>query len=145
MTRKHMPHMVAVMRPFPYHIDIRATVAQAADMMREHGIRHLVVMDGDVLESVISERDIERIHIPGRPDYDPGLLVGDVCPPRAFIADISDPLDRILDVMAEKRLGSVPVTKDGELVGIFTSADAFHSYAQLLRECFDEPPGNDAA
>jgi acetoin utilization protein AcuB len=140
-----MPHMVAVMRPFPYHVDIRTTLAEAADLMKEHGVRHLAVMDGDVLESIISERDIERTHTPGHMHEDGHLLVGDVCPQRAFIADISDPLDRILDVMAEKRLGAVLVTKDGELVGIFTSADAFHCYAQLLREHFDSPPGNEAA
>lgn len=145
MTRRHMPHMVAVMRPFPYHIDIRATLATAADLMREHGVRHLAVMDGDVLESIISERDINRTHTPGHLHEDTHLLVGDVCPPRAFVADISDPLDRILDVMAEKRLGAVLVTKDGELVGIFTSADAFHRHAELLREHFDDTPGNEAA
>lgn len=145
MTRKHMPHMVAVMKPFPYHIDIRAKLSDAAVLMREHGIRHLAVMDGDVLESIISERDIERAHIPGHLNDDANLLVGDICPPRAFIADISDPLDRILDVMAEKRLGAVLVTKDGDLAGIFTSADACHRYADMLREHFDQPPGNEAA
>jgi acetoin utilization protein AcuB len=145
MTRRHMPHMVAVMRPFPYHIDIRATVIQAADLMREHGIRHLAVMDDNVLESIISERDIERTHTPGHLQEETSLLVGDICPQRAFVADISDPLDRILDVMAEKRLGAVLVTKDGELVGIFTSADAFSRHAELLREHFDETPGNEAA
>lgn len=145
MTRKHMPHMVAVMRPFPYHIDIRATAKDAVAVMREHGIRHLAVMDGDVLESIISERDLERAHVPGHLNDDANLLVGDVCPPRAFIADISDPLDRILDVMAEKRLGAVLVTKDGELAGIFTSSDACHRYAEMLREHFDPTPGNEAA
>jgi len=145
MTRKHMPYMVAVMSPFPYHVDIRAPVTQAADLMREHGIRHLAVMDGSVLESIISERDIERTHTPGHLDQETHLLVGDICPQRAFVADISDPLDRILDVMAEKRLGAVLVTKDGELVGIFTSADAFARYAELLREHFDDTPGNEAA
>jgi len=145
MTRKHMPPMVAVMHPFPYHVDIRATVVQAADLMREHGIRHLAVMDGNALESIISERDIERTRTPGHLQDEASLLVGDICPQRAFVADISDPLDRILDVMAEKRLGAVLVTKDGELVGIFTSADAFQNYAALLRENFDDTPGSEAA
>jgi acetoin utilization protein AcuB len=145
MTRKHMPPMVAVMHPFPYHVDIRATLTEAADLMREHGVRHLAVMDGNVLESIISERDIERTHTPGHVGDEASLLVGDICPQRAFLADISDPLDRILDVMAEKRLGAVLVTKDGELVGIFTSVDAFNGYADMLREHFDETPGNEAA
>lgn len=145
MTHKHMPPMVAVMRPFPYHIDIRATLLEAAALMHEHGIRHLAVMDGDVLESIVSERDIERTHMPGHLHDDANLLVGDICPTRAFVADISDPLDKILDVMADKRLGAVLVTKDGELAGIFTAADAYHCYAELLRAHFDNTPGNEAA
>jgi len=146
MTRRqHIPPMVAVMTPFPYHIDIRARLSDAAALMHEHGIRHLAVMDGDSLESIISERDIERTHIPGHLNDDTNLLVGDICPSRAFIADISDPLDRILDVMSEKRLGAVLVTKDGELAGIFTSSNACQRYAELLREHFDHTPGNEAA
>ena len=67
-------------------------------------------------------------------ELDPDLRVGDVCPPRAYMADVNDPLDRILEAMATTHIGAVLVTRDAELAGIFTLQDACRLLAQQLRE-----------
>lgn len=144
---RHIPQMVAVMTPFPYHIEASSALALARNMMEEHDIRHLPVLEeGDVI-GVISERDLERATIPGHPlREETELTVGDLCTQQPYFVDISDPLDRVLDAMAEKRLGSALVLKDGELAGIFTAMDACRLLAQTLREQFPHPsPGIDAA
>lgn len=144
---RHMPQMVAVMTPFPHHIDASATLRDAVAMMETHEIRHLPVFEqGDVI-GVISERDLERAHIPGRLlREETELVVGDLCRRRPLFVDVADPLDRVLDALAEKRLGSVLVLKDGELAGVFTATDACTLLAELLREQFHPaPPGTDAA
>jgi acetoin utilization protein AcuB len=46
--------------------------------------------------------------------------------------------------MAEKRIGSAIVAKDGKLVGIFTVTDACRALAQVLEGQQGEEP-NDAA
>jgi acetoin utilization protein AcuB len=59
---------------------------------------------------------------------------------------VADPLDRVLDAMTEKRLGSVLVLKEGELAGVFTASDACQLLAELLRDQFHPaPPGTSAA
>lgn len=135
MTIKKMPQMVSAMTPFPYHIDIGEPAYKAEEMMHAHGFRHLPVLDGDVIEGMVSERDLARATAPGHTLLDePSLLVGDICATRVFVADVSDPLDRILDVMAKKHIGAVVVAKDGVLAGIFTDADACRILATQLRE-----------
>lgn len=144
---RHMPQMVAVMTPFPHHIDAQAPLNEAVAMMEAHEIRHLPVLhQGDVV-GVISERDLERAHIPGHPLRDETeLVVGDLCRRRPLFVDVADPLDRVLDALADKRLGSVLVLKDGELAGVFTASDACRLMAELLRDQFHPPPpGTDAA
>lgn len=144
---RHMPQMVSVMTPFPYHIDANAPLAAARALMDEHSIRHLPVFeDGDIV-GIVSERDIERAHIPGHPlREETELVVGDLCTHRPYFVDVADPLHIVLDAMAEKRLGSVLVLKEGELAGLFTAVDACHLLSQILLEQFaPQPPGTDAA
>jgi hypothetical protein len=48
--------------------------------------------------------------------------------------------------MADKRIGSALVLKEGELVGVFTSIDAYRLLANTLRDQFPAPtPGTEAA
>ena len=144
---RHIPQMVAVMTPFPYHIAADATLAAAVAMMDEHNVRHLPVFDAGDIVGILSERDIERAKIPGHPLRDETeLRVGDLCTQRPYFVDVSDPLDRVLDVLVEKRIGSALVLKEGELAGVFTSVDACGLLARLLREQFGPtPPGTEAA
>src|SRR4051812_17653897 len=130
---RHMPQMLVVMTPFPHHIDVGASLTAAAQMMEEHAIRHLPVFErGDII-GVISQRDLQRAHPPGHPlSSETELVVGDLCTIPPYFVDVSDPLDRVLDAMADKRLGSALVLKEGDLVGVFTAVDAYRLLTDML-------------
>jgi acetoin utilization protein AcuB len=136
---KAIPPMKAVMTPFPYWVDINAPVARALAIMQEHAIRHLPVMQGGDLVSVLGVRELQRATESSEPD----LCVRDVCEPGPYVVELFEPLDRVLHHMAEHRLDSVLVTKDGKLAGIFTVSDACRHFGKLLRSLF--PPGGDSA
>lgn len=128
----HMPTLAALMTPFPLHVDINATVETALALMEEHGVHHLpVTRDGD-LETVISRRDIERANAPGHRLEEQQLYVHDLCARRPYIADIHDPLDKILLAMADTGIGSVLVMREGELAGIVTITDVLHFCGKYL-------------
>lgn len=130
----HMPTLAALMTPFPYHIDIGATVEEALELMEAHAVHHLpVTRDGD-LETVISRGDIERANAPGHRLEEQQLYVHDLCARRPYIADIHDPLDRILLAMADTGIGSVLVMREGELAGIVTVTDALRFCGEYLAE-----------
>ncbi|WP_444928661.1 CBS domain-containing protein [Microbulbifer sp. SSSA002] len=130
----HIPTLAALMTPFPYHIDINATVEDALAMMEEHKVRHLPVTRGGDLETVISRGDIERAHAPGHRLEEQQLYVHDLCARRPFIADIHDPLDKILLAMADTNIGSVLVMREGELVGIVTVTDVLRFCSRFMAE-----------
>ena len=115
------------------YVDINATVAEAEHLMNQHNVHHLPVMENGCLESIISKRDIRHLQMPGHKyDKDEQLQVADICPMRAYVADINDPLARVVDRMAGERISAVIVLKDGELSGIFTEADACRVLAEIL-------------
>lgn len=134
MTSISAPALAAVLTPFPYSIDYMATIDEARKMMREHSIRHLVVMsDGDIY-SVISDREIQHHASLYGVDKHSDLRVNDLCANNAVVADINDPLDKVLEAMAEHHLGCIVVLRDGELAGVFTSTDACTHFARFLQQ-----------
>lgn len=132
---KPIPPLSTVITPFPYHIDSQASLSEAKAIMAERSIRHLVVKtDGDI-SGLLSERDLQLKHT------DEELVVDDVCTPNPTVADIHDPLNKVLEVMVEKQLGSIIALREGELVGIFTTTDACREFARYLKmgEKYREP------
>ena len=143
---KHIPSIKAVMTPFPYSVDIDAPLAEAQEFMRQRHIRHLPVTDGQKLIGVLTDRDI-KLYL--GPDFDypnqQEALVKDVFLDHPYIVDLNERLDKVLKTMAERHIGSVLVTRNGKLAGVFTSTDACKSFAEYLIENFKPPGGNEAA
>jgi acetoin utilization protein AcuB len=131
--------MLSAMTPFPWTIDVHDDIAAARAMMEEHGIRHLPVVEEGKLLGAVSDRDLKRARGRGaQPDED--LSVGDAFVERAYMVDVTKPLDEVLDHMWKERIGSALVLRAGKLVGIFTAMDACRVFAAHLRGEHAEPP-----
>jgi acetoin utilization protein AcuB len=130
-----IPLLKTVMTPFPWWVDIDEPLLVARKMMRQHKVRHLPVKESGKLTSVITDRDLKFALDPdlGLPPRE-SLRVRDVCVYTAFIVDIESRLETVLETMAERKIGSTLVTRDGNLVGIFTSIDACRALARMIRE-----------
>lgn len=132
-----MPTVKSVMTPFPWSIDVGEALGKAKAMMAERDIHHLPVsQDGDLV-GVLSERDL--MNLDGE-----DLTIEDACRRDAYIVDRATPLVQVAFEMARRRVGSALVTREGKLVGIFTSSDACRSLGELLQSLFPGG-GSDAA
>jgi len=143
---KRIPPIKAVMTPFPYSVGRDDSLETARSMMTEHGIRHLPVMDGGELASVIGEREIDLAQDARSASSLPGpQLVGDIALRGAYVVELTEPLDIVLSRMADDHLDCAVVVKEGKLVGIFTTTDACRTFGTLLRELFPRGGGDQAA
>jgi len=134
MNKKAIPLMKDVMTPSPSSIASSATLTEAQALMRQLSVSHLPVLDNGLVESVVSDRDIKRFTLPAHVNsQDEEILVSDISPPAAFLADVNDPLDRVLECMVARHLGAVIVLAQGEMAGIFTETDACRILARLLQ------------
>ena len=121
------------MTPNPFTIARKATLAQAHALMREHGIRHLPVMDDGELCGLVSERDLRLVETFA--DSDPSeVLVEEAMTERPFIVTSDAPLDDVAEIMGEHKYGSVVVMGRAGIEGIFTATDACLAFARMLRD-----------
>ena len=142
----HIPSIGSVMTPFPCVVQVSDSVLAARALMVEHEVRHLPVKDGSTLIGVLTDRDLKRALDPslGLPPKEE-LFVRDVFVPDAYIVDVGEPLDSVLDHLSSQHIGSALVTKTGRLVGIFTLTDAARLFNRHLRSLFPCHSGDEVA
>ena len=101
----------------------QASVADAADQLRRHGIGALVVSnDGRSIDGIISERDIVlRLAEAGGDVL--GQPVSAVMPAEVQTCTMDDTCDELMRVMTEQRTRHLPVVADGGLAGIVSIGD----------------------
>lgn len=127
-----MPPISRYMTRQPWTIRRDAPLSQAKAMMQAHQIRHLPVLEGGTLVGMVTERDILRLE---RFEHlGDGLLVEDAMAEDLYTADLDQPVDEVVDAMAEHKYGSAVVrNKQNKVEGIFTTVDAMRVFAEVLR------------
>jgi acetoin utilization protein AcuB len=116
----------------PYTIQRGVPLAEARRLMREHAIRHLPVLDGANLVGIISDRDLGVFETV--PDLDfSKTFVDEAMSEFPFVVTGDTPLDEVLEIMSEKKYGSVIVMGRAGVEGIFTSIDACRLLADMLQ------------
>jgi len=119
------------MSSLPRTIGLDQSLKKAMDIMQEHQIRHLPVLDGKKLVGVLTERDIAVArNFQGSAE----LRVEGVMMPMTYSVKPETPLEEVASHMAEHRYGSVVVQNHaGEVVGIFTAVDALRALSEIIR------------
>jgi acetoin utilization protein AcuB len=127
------------MTPLPHTIEASSSIHQAKAVMDSEGIRHLPVTSEGRLVGMLSERDLKlAFAVAATTEPGDGLHVGDVCNLEAYVAEFNTPLDQVLMHLAENRLSSALVTRNGKLVGIVTNTDIYRSYVEHLKITFPD-------
>jgi acetoin utilization protein AcuB len=140
---QHLPTLKSLMTPFPYAIDVDASLAQAHEMMTEHAIRHLPVTQEGQLVGVVTDRDIP-LHTRSQLTQD-DLRVRDVYVSEPYVVDLNERLDTVLLQMATRHIGSALVVRRGRLAGIFTAIDACRGFGLYLCAHLPPTPDDEAA
>lgn len=118
------------MTNFPISIDAEAVLADADNLMRANGFRHLPVLRDGELIGILSDRDIKLARsLPGVSSDT--TRVGQVVRGELYTVSPETPLHEASKAMAEKRIGSAVVVEDEKLVGIFTTTDALNALSVL--------------
>lgn len=144
-TMKKAPTVKSVMTAFPHHVSVDDSLEHAQQMMADHDIHHLPVVDDGELVGVLSDRDVHRVReMAMGAGMEGELKVVDACVRDVYVVDLHEPLVNVLATMAERHIGSVLITRHGRLAGLFTGTDACRVFADHLREHFG-PAGGDSA
>lgn len=110
-------------------IEAHQSIALAQELMQEHGLRHLPVLEEDKVVGEVSERDLRVWGL--RPELGKSTSIRHIMIENPFIIDPGAPLDEVAKEMAERKLGCAIVVQAGRLVGMFTVTDAMRALARL--------------
>jgi len=136
---KPMPHVDSIMTPIPHTIEASRNIHEAKAIMDSERIRHLPVTSEGRLVGMLSERDLKlAFAIAATAETGETLNVGDVCNLEAYVVEHNTPIDQVLMHLAEYRIGSALITRNGKLVGILTNTDVYRCYGELLKIAYPD-------
>lgn len=116
----------------PYTAAVDMPLLEAQEILREHDIRHLPVLDGEKLVGMLSDRNLkEALASPGGEKF----LVEDAMMPDVFAVSPDTELSTVVEEMAAEKYGCALIQeKDGKVIGVFTTVDACRLLAELLKD-----------
>lgn len=106
-----------------YAIAPDATVYDAVKVMAERSVGALLVMEGERLVGMLSERDYaRRVILEGRASKD--TAVREIMTTRVVYGRPEQSVEDAMAIMSDKKFRHLPVMKDDKVVGIVTLGDA---------------------
>lgn len=112
--------------PFTIGHDIKLSVAH--EMMQQHRVRHLPVLNAGNLVGVLSQRDLYFL------ETFKDVRLSEVAVEEAmsgdpYVVDSKTPLAEVAREMIRRKLGTALVAEHGRVIGIFTALDGLRALA----------------
>lgn len=99
-----------------------ASVRDALQLMADRGIGSVMVMDGELLEGIFTERDYaRRIVLEGKHSAETALI--DVMTRRLYVVHPEETVQECLGIMTKARIRHLPVVHDKKIAGLVSIGD----------------------
>jgi CBS domain-containing protein len=113
------------------------SVAEAARRMARNGVGAVLVMEGDVLVGLLSERDLLGRVVAEKRDLEK-TRVGEVATRDVITIDVGASIKDVLAIFREKKFRHLPVVKNGKAVGILSTRDFLEFLVGGLEHYIDQ-------
>ena len=105
-----------------WSIHPQESVLAAIQQMAEKEVGALVVLEGDALVGIISERDYARkVILKGRAAHE--TAVWEIMTPDVICVRLDQSIEECMTIVTERRIRHLPVLDSGRLVGIISIGD----------------------
>lgn len=107
-----------------------ATVFEALNLMAEHNIGALLVMTGDEIRGIVSERDcIRKVDVRGRNARD--TKISEIMTSDVITVEANQPLEDCMSLMIDKNIRHLPVCEGRELLGLVSVRDVLREVIEV--------------
>jgi CBS domain-containing protein len=107
-----------------------AAVTEAVALLVRHNIGAVVVVEGDAIRGILSERDILRAVNEGADGFN-GLCVSDIMTATVVTGTVVAELHGVMQVMSERRIRHLPLVEDGRLAGMISIGDVVNALRRV--------------
>lgn len=117
-----------------------ATLPDAHELMREYNIRRLPVLDANgMLVGIVSQTDVREAQPSDATSlsiYELNYLLAklkikSIMTTNPVTVSPDDSVANAAQIMLERKIGGLPVVKDGQLIGMITESDIFRMVVKL--------------
>jgi CBS domain-containing protein len=120
-----------------YHVSPDTTVFEAIGLMSDKGIGAVIVMQGDQLVGMFSERDYTRkIALMDRSSRT--TLVSEIMTTMLTTVEPSTSIEQCLSLMTDKHIRHLPLLKEGKLVGMLSIGDLVKTMIAEQQKMIDQ-------
>ena len=113
-----------------FTITPEATVFEALNLMAEHNIGALLVMTGDEIKGIVSERDcIRKVDVMGRNTKD--TPISQIMTSDVITVDADQPLEDCMGLMIDKNIRHLPVCEGKNLLGLLSVRDVLREVIEV--------------
>ena len=110
-----------IMTPDPVGVYYDQTISETARLMRDAGVGAVLVVNGESLSGVVTDRDLViRALAEGA---DPDTSVGPMCSPKLVGVDAGADVAEAERLIREHAIRRLPVIEDGQIVGMVSIGD----------------------
>ena len=110
-----------------------AKVIEALRLLAEKNVGALLVMEGDELMGILSERDYARkVALMGKTSME--TPVSDIMVSPVVTVTLQQTLEECMTIMTEKRMRHLPVLNNGRVVGLLSIGDLVKTVIQEQQE-----------
>ena len=115
-----------------FTVPVDASVLDALDILVENKIGSVLVMDGDKLAGIFTERDF--VYKLGTKRKDPAKLkIADVMTREVITVTPQHTVNKCMSVMTDNHFRHLPVLEDGKVVGIVSIGDVVKDLIEELQ------------
>jgi len=107
-----------------------ATVFEALNLMAEHNIGALLVMTGEEINGIVSERDcIRKVDVMGRNAKE--TKIREIMTSNVITVDADQPLEDCMGLMIDKNIRHLPVCEGKQLLGLLSVRDVLREVIEV--------------
>jgi CBS domain-containing protein len=114
-----------------------SSVFAALKLMAEKNVGALLVMNGDVLRGIMSERDYARkVILLGKSSHE--LAVRDIMSDKVVSVTPKQTVDDCMGLMTGRRIRHLPVLDNGRVVGVLSIGDLVKAVIEMQQQTIRE-------
>ncbi len=115
------------------------TVYEAIRVMGEHNVGSVLVMEGDQLVGILTERDYARkVVLKGK--FSADLFVREIMTPHPGLTVVGPDMsiEDCMEIMTSKKVRHLPVMENGKLLGLISIGDVVSMYISHQQDIIED-------
>ena len=114
-----------------------ATVREALEIMAQHNIGALLVLDGSVLAGIFSERDYARkVTLKGKNSSE--LKVSEIMTAKVISIDTRHTIDQCMQIMTDNHIRHLPIMQGQTVMGLISIGDVVREMIAYQKSMIDQ-------